>query len=306
MENRFVMPHQSSYDVVIIIPTIEKSPNQQRVETIINLIQQNPLQGLTWNIFLAYEGRDWNEAVNKAFQQVAPTVKLGFIFLDDDSFPLPHWSDNLIDYINDYPSTLIQFCLLDKKGFYSQYYFSQVDNCSRTFNKLISKLTPHSDTTDLNNYIMIAKTAYYTKLKKPVKAPFACFSAVFVPKQIYETIGGVKASNDIVYSEDLDFCFRAMNEGYNSIVIPRHILHLVGTTKLKKPEEYIKKISASTKWLCDKWFTKNKFVNSLEKQGFIKPLTFMFLWRNSAKFLRHRAKNHEFLKNFTERLEFAF
>lgn len=297
------MPQQSSYDIVMIIPTVDKEPNQQRVKSIIKLIEQNPLQGLTWNIYLAYEGRDWNEAVNIALQRVASMVNVGFIFLDDDSFPLPHWSDNLADYINDYPSTMLQFSLLDKKGFYPQYFFGKVDNCSRAFNKFLSKLTPRSDVTDLNPYTMIVKHSYYTKLKKPVKAPFACFSAIFIPKNVYEAVGSVEASVDIVYGEDLDFCFRAKEKGYNSIVIPRHVLHLCGTTKLNKSPEYIKKIDCSNKWLCDKWFARNQFVKGLQEQGFIKPFFFVFLYRSSVTFLKHRMKNHEFAKNFTERLE---
>jgi GT2 family glycosyltransferase len=297
------MPKQSSYDVVIIIPTLPKQPNLQWVDTIIQLIKQSPPKDLSWNIYLAYEGRDWNEAVNTAFERVKNCVNKGFILLDDDSFPLPNWADKLANYIQEYPSSLLQFCLIDKKGFFNQYYFSQVDKCSRTFNKLIRKSTAYKDPRELYGYTMVTKAAYYKNLKEPVKSAFAGFSGVFIPKIIYETVGQVAIANNIIYNEDVDFSFRALEKGFSSFIIPQYVLHLCGSTKLKKSIEYTNKVNSSDKWFYEKWFTNNQFINKLRQRGFIKRLVFRFLWTSSTRFFKHRVNKHRFAHNFAERLE---
>lgn len=303
MKNTFVLPQQKSYDVVIIIPTLPKQPNQRWIEKIITLIKQSPPKSLSWNIYLAYEGNDWNDAVNIAFGRLNPIVSKGFILMDDDSFPLPNWADSLAGYIHEYPSSLLQFCLLDTKGFYNQYFFCQVDGCSRTFNKCMRKASAHKRIRELCSYTRVSKSSYYKKLKKPVKSAFACFSGVYIPKSVYEALGQVASSHEIIYHEDVDFSFKAMEKGFSSFIIPQYVLHLSGGTKLKKPVEYINKLNFSDKWLYEKWFTNNKFICELKKQGFTKRLVFRFLWASSITFLKHRLKNYRFAHNFAERLE---
>jgi GT2 family glycosyltransferase len=303
MENSFVMPLKPCYDVVIIIPTLPKKPNQKRVEKIVDIIMKNPPKGLSWNIYLAYEGRDWNDAVNIALEAILPTVTKGFILLDDDSFPLPNWADKLVDYIESYPDSILQFCLLDKKGFYEQSYFSYVDKCSRALDRIISKSTPRSDAQKLFAYTSVVKTSYYKKLKKPVKASYACFSAVLIPQKVYKSVGKIEDSKNIIYAEDVDFSFRAMQKGYQSYIIPQYVFHLRGTTKGKKPAEYMNKIDSTNEWLYSKWFANPDFVNYLKKQGFTKYFAFRFIWNSSARFLKHRVKNNKFASNFAERLE---
>jgi len=283
MKNRFLFNNRKKVDFIIIIPTVAKEKNQKRVEKILELIIKYPPKKFSYNIYLAYKGKDWNEAVNNSFKKLKNKVKEGFLLLDDDSFPLPGWMDDFERFVYKYKNSILQFNLVDTNGIiawgrkllklnklamaFLSFWFSPL---------FIAKFKPY------------ARSISVRKKTKVTRIHTAGFSAVFVPIKILNEIGGVKdrkEDNNIVYHEDSDFCYRAFMKGYFSYEIPRKVLHIGFVTKSKKVYEKMDKEEYSRIWLVKKWYTNREFIKKLREANLIdSKFTFLkIIWEGIKK-----------------------
>lgn len=287
MKNRFILKNSvKKYDFVIVIPTIFKEENNKRVEKIIELINKYPPpKNFTWNIYLAYEGNDWNEAINISFERLKSKVNKGFLLMDDDAFPTLKWMNNFEDYIKKYKNSILQFALIDKMGIirwetkiYKLSRLSMAFLAFYFFPFFLKKYVSHS-TKYLYNHLPIL----------PIKIHAACFSTVFIPKKILLSIGKVIQNKKVMYGEDWDFCYRALMKGFTIYKIPREVFHNLATTKSGKKMGKINKIYYSDIFLYNKWFTNKEFIKKLREENLIEE-DFIFL-----KILKNELK-HIFLK----------
>lgn len=69
-------------------------------------------------------------------------------------------------------------------------------------------------------------------LDEPMETPYVCFSTVYIKKKVLEKVPIMNP--DFIegsYFEDVDFCFRARQEGFSVGVIPIQFIHLESVTK---------------------------------------------------------------------------
>ena len=114
MKNKFVYPDtEKCYDVVIMITTLPKAENKTRTKKVLELIEKYP-PPMSYNVYLAYEGKDWADAVNIGFKRLLPRVKYGLILLDDDSFPMEDWMQGFETAIKH--NCILQFAIVNPYG----------------------------------------------------------------------------------------------------------------------------------------------------------------------------------------------
>jgi GT2 family glycosyltransferase len=200
--------------------------------------------------------------------------------MDDDAFPTLKWMNNFEAYIKKYKNSILQFALIDKIGIIS--WETKIYKLDRFSFGFLASL--------LNNLFMKryeASSTKYLKLKNktPVKIHAACFSTVFIPLKIIEEGLRIECKKEnVMYSEDADFCYNALMRGYHTYQVPNKTIHLHGLTKTKKDYSKIDKYNYSYMWLYSKWFCNNEFLKKLKEEDLIvNRLVFLKLLRNRLK-----------------------
>jgi len=302
LNNYFLKKIKKKYDIIIIIPTVDKEENKNRVKEIIKRIEAYTPKELNWNIYFAYEGNDWNGAVNIAINATKNYVKYGLIFLDDDAFPEKDWMSFFcknLDFIKD---DILQFSLTYPNGF-----------CIHT------KLYKHSrlslilgslflfGSLNKNRFIPLfffadyLKKYKYTNGKEPVPACY--FSAAYIPIRAILSLKKINYNKNVMYGEDVDFCFRAYNHGISCYRIPGKVTHLGAATKSKRTFETWDKRRYSYLWVY-RWFMNNKLIDILYSKKIINN---KFVTYNLTKYFikKYTILLLDKLKSFTtKRFEF--
>lgn len=270
MNNSFVFSDTGrAYDLIVIIPTLPRPENQKRLAEVIKLIESFPPSKWSWNIYLAYEGSDWGDAVNIAITRLRERVTKGFILLDDDDFPMRGWLDGIEGYAIEYPDSLFQFSMLING---KVYWTPRVYRLGPLAMALSALCFYHRAQTKkhIPLYFLNADYKYRSSLPaSPRKILHACTSAIFIPLSVYDAIGQIAVNENINYCEDTDYSFRAWMNGFQVYRIPGRVRHFIGTTKSTKSPEYVSKISYSQLWLYGKWFTQRAFVEKITQEGFL-------------------------------------
>jgi GT2 family glycosyltransferase len=258
--NRFVFNRKPQHDVIVVIPTLPKPENARRLSKILKMIETEP-PPVDYNIYLAYEGSDWNEAINISFDRLLPSVRHGLILLNDDAYPMHEWMKDFDKYLAEYPESIFQFTSLNQSGKFGTV---RIIKMWKPLKLIMLLLVP--------SYLPWLKYDYWWifewikfRPSEPVKQSSGG-DVVYLPKKVIESLGHV-ASKPVMYYEDTDYIARAVMEGFEVFRIANHVFHVVGATKRKKSKEYLSRTRASLKWLSDKWLRDPAYILEMRQGG---------------------------------------
>lgn len=272
--NRFAFPDEGEYDFAVCITTLPNPSNMRRVEQILRLLKKHRPDGLSWNVYLAYDGDCWSDALNKALAFLVGRVRYGVVLLDDDAFPSSNWSQNLEAYISlDMP---FQFALCEHGHvLWERVLFPLPKPLSLILHTFTVTRRRHK-------YPSPAYLVIYEKRKPPdipnqlIKVHRISFSACYLPRKAILETGQVENSHRILHYEDQDYSFRMLEKGFVLYTTPNLVYHIGRATKRQQIRRQQDLKITSRLEVYQRFFSNAQFISKLRSLKLLKPKPKLF------------------------------
>lgn len=223
------------------------------------------------------------------------------LFLGEDGFPRESTCPGLVDYMEANPDVgLATARLVLRDGSPDMDVHRRFPTPWSSFARLfmLSKIFPKSKT--FNGYFMIDQD--HTK-EHEIEMCITHF--MFIPRKVYDEIGGYDAENYFVFGEDADICYRIRKAGYKLMYLPQFEAgHYKGAsfgTRKSSQDVSVKSLAWKNFIHLNSTRAMRVFVNKFYKNKYPAPLLWFMKFgsyalqaqRQSTEFFKH-IKRHGF------------